>query len=147
MFSSKSDEWATPRGFFEKLNSLFGPFDLDVCANEMNHKCPKFFDKETNGLDQLWHEHGTKVFMNPPYGKTIKDWVAKAELEAQEGCYVLGLLPARTDTAWFHDHCAKHRVIFIKGRLAFESPWQDKPTSAPFPSMIVIWHPSDEAHK
>ena len=134
MFSSKTDEWATPQDLFNYLNSIYH-FTLDVCADETNHKCNKYFTKADDGLKQSWDG---VFWMNPPYGKVIYNWVKKAFEEAfkpnKNNIGVL-LLPARTDTRWFHEFCVKGTIIFVKGRLKFNG---DK-NSAPFPSMIVVF--------
>ena len=75
MFSSATDEWATPQEFFDELNGEFH-FTLDPAANEANHKCETFFTKEQNGLTCQWGGH--TVFCNPPYGREIGKWVQKA---------------------------------------------------------------------
>jgi phage N-6-adenine-methyltransferase len=135
MFSSKSDEWETPQDLFNKLSSEYGGFTLDVCATEQNKKCEKYFDKKINGLEQSWQ--GEICWMNPPYGKEIGKWVKKAHEESLTGnCVVFALLPARTDTRWFHDYIYKnHAFTLLKGRLKFGG----SKNSAPFPSMIVIF--------
>lgn len=74
MFSSKTDNWSTPQDLFELLDSEFH-FTLDVCADENNHKCEKFFTQEDDGLKQKW---SGVCWMNPPYGRGIKHWVEKA---------------------------------------------------------------------
>lgn len=134
MFSSKTDEWATPHELFNYLDSIYH-FTLDVCADEENHKCAKYFTREDDGLKQNWDG---VFWMNPPYGREIGKWVEKAYNEAykpnKNNIGVL-LLPARTDTKWFHKYCVKGTVIFIKGRLKFG----DGKNSAPFPSMIVVF--------
>ena len=134
VFSSKSIEWETPQAFFDALNRRFG-FSLDVCATRETAKCPHFFDKSMNGLAQSWANH--RCYMNPPYGREIGPWVEKARREAERGALVVGLLPARTDTAWFHEHVyrAATEIRFLKGRLKFEGA----AASAPFPSMIAVW--------
>lgn len=81
MFSSGTDLWATPQDFFDKLNKEFD-FDLDPCATHKNAKCSKYFTKEIDGLKQDWQ--GYKVFCNPPYGRSIKDWVEKAYKESKK---------------------------------------------------------------
>ena len=133
MMSSNTDEWATPKLFFKELNDEF-QFDLDPCASKENHKCKKYFTKEDDGLKQNWG--GYRVFCNPPYGKEISKWVEKAYLENKNNkTFVVMLLPARTDTKWFHNYIYnRHKIIFIKGRLKFN----DGKQSAPFPSMLVI---------
>lgn len=136
MFSSETDLWATPQDFFNKLNAVFN-FELDVCANHQNAKCPKFYTQEQDGLTQEWLG---VCFMNPPYGREIGEWVKKAyESSINNLATVVCLLPARTDTRWWHDYCSKAQEIhFLKGRLKFG----DAKNSAPFPSVVVIFRPS-----
>ena len=134
MFSSQTDQWATPQAFFDNLNKEFG-FTLDPCADDSNHKCHRYFTKEQNGLKQDW-EHDI-VFCNPPYGRAIKDWVKKSYESAMGGAKVVMLIPARTDTSYFHDYIyGKAEIRFIRGRLKFG----DSKNSAPFPSMVVIFN-------
>lgn len=137
MFSSKTDQWATPQDFFDKLNEEFH-FTLDPCAGETNHKCELYFNREQNGLIQNWGGH--RVFCNPPYGSEIKHWVEKCYEETQNGLCELAvmLIPSRTDTRWFHDYIYKKpnvEIRFIKGRLKFGN----SNNSAPFPSMVVVF--------
>ena len=75
------------------------------------------------------------VFCNPPYGKQIKKWVKKGYEEAMIGSTVVMLIPARTDTQWFHDYCLKGEIRFLKGRLRFKG----EQYNAPFPSMVVVF--------
>ena len=133
MFSSNTDLWETPQGFFDDLDREFN-FDLDVCAIEENAKCYKFYSPEDDGLKQDWI--GT-CWMNPPYGRQIGKWVEKAYTEhIQHGSRIVCLLPARTDTKWFHDYIlGKAEIRFIKGRLKFGG----SKNSAPFPSMVVVY--------
>lgn len=133
MFSSKSPEWATPQPLFDALNTIHH-FTLDAAASDNNAKCPIYFTADENALLKNWG--GYSVFCNPPYGREIGAWVRKGYEEAQKpGTKVVMLLPARTDTRWFHDYCVKGKIEFLKGRLKFggcQNP-------APFPSMIVIF--------
>ena len=131
-FSSKTDLWATPQPFFDALQSEFG-FTLDVCASTENAKCRDFFAEEQDGLAQDW----TGVcWMNPPYGREIGKWVAKAYQSAKKGATVVCLLPSRTDTAWWHDYASHATEIRLyKGRLKFG----DAVNSAPFPSALVVF--------
>ena len=127
-FSSKTDDWATPTEFFKKIDSEFH-FTLDVCASKENAKCAKFFCKDDDDLSQDWGENF--CWMNPPYGREIGKWIEKAA-----GFNVVALLPARTDTKWFHKYIyGKAEIRFVSGRLKFG----DSKNSAPFPSMVVIW--------
>ena len=139
MFSSKTCEWATPQDFFDRLNAEF-KFTLDPCASAENHKCDKYYTKSEDGLIQDWS--GETVFCNPPYGREIGRWVCKCFREVFYGkcpCVVM-LLPARTDTRWFHDYIYnKAEIRFIPGRLKFNS----QKNSAPFPSMVVVFQQSE----
>ena len=130
LYSSKSDNWETPQYLFDELNNEFN-FDLDVCASDLNHKCDKYFTIEDDGLAQKWNG---VVWCNPPYGRDIIKWVKKCH--DYKGLSVM-LLPARTDTKWFHKYIYyQSEIRFIKGRLKFNN----SANSAPFPSMIVIFN-------
>ena len=132
-FSSKTNEWATPQDFFDILNKEF-KFNLDPCATKENAKCKKFYTEQDDGLKQTWDKF--RVFCNPPYGREIGKWVKKGS-EAMGGVVVM-LLPARTDTRYFHQYIYKKRGVeirFLKGRLKFGG----SKMSAPFPSMVVIF--------
>jgi len=133
-FSSKTPEWSTPQDLFDELDREFG-FKLDPCANLENHKCENFYTVDNDGLSHDWHLFGP-VFMNPPYGRVIGKWVKKAYESSLNGATVVCLLPARTDTRWFHDYIyGKAEIRFIRGRLKFGG----SKNSAPFPSMIAIF--------
>ena len=133
LFSSNSDEWATPQEIFDELNREFN-FNLDVCATESNHKCNLFFTQKDDGLSKKWG--GYRVFCNPPYSK-ISEWVKKAYYESfTPNTLIVLLIPARTDTKYFQEYIYNRSEIrFIKGRLKFGN----SKNSAPFPSMIVIF--------
>ena len=135
MFSSATDNWATPQDFFDKLNDEFH-FTLDVCADETNHKCEHYYTKEIDGLSRPWI--GT-IWCNPPYGSKISEWVRRAHFSSHIGsATVVMLLPARTDTRWFHEYIYNKpntEIRFIKGQLKFGGC----KNSAPFPSMVVIF--------
>lgn len=107
IFSSKTDMWATPQWLFDKLDAEYH-FTVDVCATPENAKCPTYFTEEQDGLRQEWIG---RVWCNPPYGRQIGKWVQKAFECAAD--VVVMLLPARTDTAWFHDFCMRggHRCF------------------------------------
>ena len=134
IFSSNTDLWATPIAFYKELDERFH-FTLDPCSTDENHKCEKYFTKETNGLAQDWG--GERVFCNPPYGSEIKHWVKKCYEESRKpDTLVVMLIPARTDTAYFHDYIYhKAELEFVRGRLHFNEAKQ----GAPFPSMVVIF--------
>jgi len=98
-FSSNDQTWETPKAFYEELNKEFN-FTLDPCCTKETAKCDKFFTLEDDGLEQSWEGH--VVFMNPPYGREIPDWIEKAHNEYQKGATVVCLIPARTDTRYWH---------------------------------------------
>lgn len=132
LYSSSSDEWYTPQDLFNKLNDEFH-FNLDPCATSESAKCEKYFTADQDGLSQNWG--GYRVFCNPPYSK-IDKWVEKAYRETREdNTLVVMLIPARTDTKYFHNFIYQRSEIrFIKGRIHFSGA-----NAAPFPSMIVIF--------
>lgn len=135
-FSSKTTEWETPRDFFNEICADFKiVFDVDVCATKENTKADMYWTKEDDGLSQDWSD--LKCWMNPPYGREIGKWVKKAYESAQGGALVVCLLPARTDTKWWHEYCMKGEVLFIRGRLKFG----ESKNSVPFPSAVVIFRP------
>lgn len=137
MTSSNHDDWGTPPAFFENLNTEFH-FDVDVCAGAENAKCKEFYTKEMDGLSISWGD-GRVYWMNPPYGRQIGKWVEKAFRSSKEGSTVVCLVPARTDTVWWHDYCMKGEVRFVKGRLCFVRG--DSTDRAPFPSAVVVFRP------
>ena len=133
-FTSNTDQWSTPQDLFDKLHKKYN-FNLDVCALPSNAKCPAFFDPDTDGLAQSWAP--LTCWMNPPYGRTIGKWMEKAYNESISGATVVCLVPARTDTAWWHDYAIKGEIEFLRGRLKFGG----SKNSAPFPSAIVVFKP------
>lgn len=134
-FSSKSVEWETPQHFFDELHDEFH-FELDVCATQSNAKCSRFFSPEDDGLSKDWAPY--TCWCNPPYGRGIRKWIEKAQTEAMKGAVVVCLIPARTDTSYWHDFIFPYaEVRFLRGRLKFG---QSK-NSAPFPSAVVTFRP------
>ncbi len=133
-FSSATDEWATPQWLFDALHREFA-FTLDPCATRENAKCPRFFTRDDDGLLQNWGDE--VVFMNPPYGAMISRWMWKAYDSARKGATIVCLVPARTDTGWWHRYAMRGEVRLLRGRLKFGSATN----SAPFPSAIVIFRP------
>lgn len=138
MRSNTSDEWGTPDALFVPLQDEFR-FDLDVCASAANAKCERYFTVEDNGLWQSWAP--ARCWMNPPYGQSTREWVHKAFLEAGRGALVVGLIPARTDTDWFHSYVvgAGAEVRFVRGRVPFVLPDREPNGRAPFASLVVVW--------
>ena len=130
---SKSDDWATPQYLFDEWDAKYR-FDLDAAASMTNHKCSNWFgldhpdSQRRDGLAQDWI--AKSVWVNPPYGRVLNDWVGHASKQRTQ---VVMLLPARTDTRWFHSYCINQKVTFIKGRVKFGG----SSYGAPFPSMIV----------
>lgn len=135
LFSSESVEWETPSILFNKLNSVFN-FNLDVCATKYNTKCSNYYSIEDNGLEKEWSGN---CWCNPPYGRSLTGkWIEKAIMEVlNRNANVVLLVPARTDTIWFHDYIYKKQyteILFLRGRLKFGN----SKNSAPFPSMIIV---------
>lgn len=151
LFSSQTDEWITPPEIYDPLYYEF-KFKTDPCTTKDNPlKCEYFYTKQDDGLHRDWMG---STFINPPYGRKIKDWIAEVR-RRQLGFYdyhnqklhrnIVMLLPARTDTSWFHQYIwnietnkPRHgvEIRFIKGRITFVGA----KNPAPFPSMIVIFY-------
>ena len=134
IFSHATDEWETPQDFFDELNRIYH-FDLDVCATEQNAKCDRFFNSKQDGLKKSWG--GATIWCNPPYSNII-EWCRKATEEQQNGTTTVMLVPARTDTKWFHEYVWQKQnvdVQFVRGRLRFGGSNQN----APFPSMVIVF--------
>jgi len=137
--TTTSTTWNTPIFLFDKLNKEF-EFTLDPCSTIKSAKCVTFYTKKENGLNQDWEGHS--VFMNPPYGREIKEWVKKAYNESlKANTIVVGLIPARTDTRYWHEYIFNKAfdIRFLKGRLKFEKANGTTIGPAPFPSAIIIW--------
>lgn len=139
-FSSDRLDWATPRALFDTLDAEFG-FTLDPCCWPETAKCARHFTPEDDGLAQSWA--GEVVFMNPPYGREIPKWMRKAHAEGRNGATVVALVPARTDTAWWHDDVigAGAEVRFLRGRVRFELDGVAK-DAAPFPCAVIVYRPN-----
>jgi phage N-6-adenine-methyltransferase len=142
MMSSTTHEWATPQALFDELNAEFS-FTLDVCASDWNHKCADYFTIDQDGLKQEW---SGVCWMNPPYGRTIGKWMAKAVESAQGGATVVCLVPARTDTAWWWDYAMLGEIRFIRRRIKFINQ-HGLGKEAPFPSAVVIFNNMSEWRK
>ena len=140
LYSSRSEEWATPQAFFDKLDAEFH-FDCDMAATAENAKCAAFVTKEIDALSPRnnWRDFGRVLWCNPPYGRGIGEWFACARGAAARGCTVVMLAHARTDTRWWHEHVQgiASEVRFVKGRLRFGNGKQ----SAPFPSAVIVYRP------
>ena len=135
-FQSNRHDWETPPELFKKINLEFG-FDLDVCATHENAKCERYFTPDDDGLSQDWDGI---CWMNPPFGREIIKWMAKAYHESQKGSTVVCFVPARTDTEWWHEYAMKGEIRFIRGRIRFVGA----PDRAPFPSVLVIFRGNNE---
>jgi site-specific DNA-methyltransferase (adenine-specific) len=139
-FSSATPEWATPQDFYDRCHAEFR-FTLDPCSTRANAKCEKHYTLEDDGLSKSWGNE--RVWMNPPYGREIGHWMRKAWESAQAGALVVCLVPARTDTGWWHDYATRGEIRFVRGRLKFGGHMN----SAPFPSALVILRPQNNADK
>lgn len=137
LFSSNSDEWETPQKLFDELDQEFH-FVFDLAATSCNSKCGiKYLNRAINSLTQDWTIFSGYLWLNPPYSN-ITEWVKKAYEENLTGAKIVMLIPARTDTQYFHNWIYKNpnvEIRFLKGRLKFSN----SKNSAPFPSMLVIF--------
>ncbi|MGE9781898.1 DNA N-6-adenine-methyltransferase [Janibacter sp. G368] len=148
--SSATDNWPTPQDFYDRLDAEFG-FVLDVCASTGNAKTDAFYALDhrdptlRDGLAQDWAADaarlGGAVWMNPPYGRPIGAWMAKAVQAARAGATVVTLVPVRADTQWWHEHvlAAGAKVRYVRGRLTFGAATN----TAAFASAVVIYAPTD----
>jgi site-specific DNA-methyltransferase (adenine-specific) len=137
-------DWVTPPALFLALDAEFR-FTLDPCARPETAKCSRYFTEEQDGLAQSWA--GERVYMNPPYGREIPAWTRKARLEAAAGAFVVGLLPASTDLAWWHEDVvsAGAEVRYLRGRVRFLTVDGSQWANAMFSSVVVIWRPPEAA--
>jgi len=130
-FQSDVHTWETPIELFRRLDAEFH-FTLDVCALPETAKCTRYFSPTDDGLAQPWEG---VCWMNPPYGRAIADWMRKACEESQRGCTVVCLVPARTDTEWWHQYAMRGEIRYLRGRVRFGAAT----SCAPFPSAVVIF--------
>lgn len=141
-YRGKGREWATPVALYESLDAEFG-FTVDVSASDLNYKHPRYWTETQNGLAQDWR--GEVCWMNPPYGAEIRAWIRKARESADAGATVVGLLPAETDSDWWHEHIVgRAEVRYLRGRIRFDVHHADgtKQWASPFrPSVVVVWRP------
>jgi len=142
MPKAKTTEWETPQAFFHSLNREFH-FGLDPCATAVNAKCNRYFTRAHDGLSKSWAN--SPVYVNPPYGRELAAWVKKAYNESRLSPYpIVMLLPARTDTHWWHDYVMRaDEIRFVEGRLKFGGA----DTSATFPSVVAVFRCSMDTRK
>lgn len=134
LYTSNKSDWSTPQTLFDRLDEEFR-FDFDVCATRDNAKCCGYFGPDDGALTKSWEGLGT-LWMNPPYGRGIRDWVAKAFEASRAGATCVCLLPVRSDTRWWHDYVMKASEIrLLTRRLTFEGAGN----KAPFPAAIVVF--------
>ena len=139
LFTSNKECWETPQDFYDRLNTKYH-FEWDLAASDNNAKCDHYFTRDDNSLEQDWGELSGNMFLNPPYGRQLKLWVKKAsETQLKREQLLVMLIPARTDTSYWHDYIFNHAEIeFLRGRLKFEVDGVSG-DSAPFPSALVIY--------
>lgn len=133
-FSSDSPEWYTPAEIVGKAVDVLGAIDTDPCSNDKtNPNVPTgvHYDEHDDGLSQQWKG---RVYMNPPYGRQIVDWVRRLcdQYRDESVAEAIALLPARTYTEWFA-LLRDYPRCFVRGRLRFSG----HANTAPFPSMVV----------
>ena len=139
--SSAFEGWSTPPEILEKLYRVVGgPFSMDPCSPSSNRRGATVRARVHLSLREngLAHDWPGKVYVNPPYGRGLAMWTSKCRTSVEHGSaeLVIALLPARSDTAWWHRDVAGHAdVVLLKGRLAFGDGTQ----AAPFPSALACW--------
>lgn len=169
LFSSNNHEWETPDHIYESMDSKYH-FTLDVCATDDNTKCDRYYTKEEDGLKGDWDKFN---WCNPPYGRELPKWIEKAYKETLRGNTTVVLMPARTDTKYFHEYIWDQAinswrpwietVYMIKGRIKFKGTYLREKlgiggryygmeevsynNSAPFPSMLVVFSGKWESKK
>ena len=140
LLSSKKMDYCTPQDFFNRLDTEFH-FTLDAAATSESAKCSVYDTSETDGLRSPWDITRGAVFCNPPYGRKIGEWVRKAFQEAKKGVTIVLLIPARTDTSYFHEYIyGVAEIRFVRGRLHFTDENGNGYPPAPFPSMVVVYN-------
>ena len=142
MQTAKRQDWETPQALFDELNKEFA-FTIDAAATPDNAKLPRFWTPEKDALAQEWG--GERVWLNPPYGRELAQWTRKAAESVQKpGTIVVMLIPARTDTRWFHEYIYHRAEIrFLRGRLKYELGGEPQ-QSATFPSMLAIFRSKEQ---
>lgn len=108
----------TPLALFRALDNEFH-FTLDAAASDTNHLCERYFTEREDGRLQDWG--GEVVWLNPPYGRTLGSWMAKARDAAGGGATVVCLVPSATSVAWWHDIVMHHasEIRFLRKRLRY----------------------------
>lgn len=139
-------DWQTPPDFLALVRAVFGGYiGLDPCTVASNPCAAlNFYTPETDGLSKRWNGFGP-VFMNPPYGREIASWAQRLRLEVESGgVEAIALLPARTDTGWWHrEVTGATAVCFLKGRIRFVHPETgERQGAGKFPSAVPYWGPS-----
>lgn len=136
LLSSDRGDWTTPRAFFDLVDAEFD-FTLDAAADESNALCSNYYDEAADGLSQPWTG---VVWCNPPYGRGIDRWIQRGYEAARDGATVVMLIPARTDTAYWHDYVMRaDELRLLRGRLVFGAG--EARANAPFPSALVVFRP------
>lgn len=139
LYSSARDSWNTPPEVLDLVRKL-GPIGLDPCSNPaslVGASQEWSLEGGQDGLALSWLGYGL-VFVNPPYGREIREWVLRCEMSAHDGAEIVALLPARTDARWWQQHVrTADALVFWAGRLRFLGA----PSSAPFPSAVAYWGP------
>ena len=130
-FAAKSVEYETPLSLFDPLNKEFC-FTTDVCSTHDNKKVAHHWTKEEDGLSQKWEG---VCWCNPPYGREMPNWIRKAIEASKEGTTTVMLIPARTNTGWWHELVMPHfEIRFVRGRPKFNGGEH----GLPFPLAILV---------
>lgn len=134
----------TPDGFFRKLDAEFG-FTLDAAATDANAKCARYFTVVDDALGKDWGQE--RVWLNPPFGRGLKEWARKAWEASRSGALVVMLVPSATDMDWWHDYILEaDEIRFIRGRMSFGSEDLTR-NNYVFPVSLAIFQPTSTGER
>lgn len=137
-FSSEMMTWRTPPEIFNPLHAEIN-FDCDICASPGSNLLPNYVSPDMDALSPIpWAAYGNRLWMNPPYGRALSKWMARTHAEWLNGLDITCLIPARTDTAYWHDYVMQaDEIRFVRGRIRFLDESGQATNAAPFPSAII----------
>ena len=128
----------TPAALFRQLDDEFR-FTLDAAASDVNHLCARYYTVKDDALGKDW---GTeRVWLNPPFGKGMREWARKAYEASRNGALVVMLVPSATDMDWWHDYILEaDEIRFVRGRLYFHSEDMTRTVNV-LPNALAVFRP------
>ena len=137
LHSSNNMNWETPDWLFDALDKEF-EFTVDVCADEKNKKCKRFYSEDNSCLDKNWEDE--RCFMNPPYGRNLPKFMEKAYNESKKGATVVCVVPVRPESKWWQNYAMKAEIRYFRQRLKFTLTGK-RSDVAPFATAIIVFKP------